>query len=373
MSRSQDARLEHLMPQRIFQKASRYFVRSPGRSSDVAGDSTPSSQGGYRTPEQDDFFDSDCPQQRDYTGSGSRPHTLSRFRSFLTSIRSIVQTLLHFAYCNIPLLSAPSFPCFSQDLEDFRENVRIAQLNSTVQQAWSDFILTSLITWRRSARDCIWIILASASLATFQNRGLNTLFTGAGTILQVCCCCSIVCIVLVGSMTQHLVNIRDRREAARNLYWSTERNAASPYVATLMLIVAPIAWRIWAYVTFGLAIASLLWSTYASTDAMADAADAVLKLSKNATALIQEPMSQGAHAVTEIHPSSALVSRLLVTAIAIIGLWHIAFVCIHFSQLGYPFPPHEDRCPVSARGRGCCHTSATPDECHTHMSPTYMV
>ncbi|EKM53436.1 uncharacterized protein PHACADRAFT_259817, partial [Phanerochaete carnosa HHB-10118-sp] len=96
-----------------------------------------------------------------------------------------------------------------------------------------------------------------------------------------------------------------------------------------------------------------------------DVANAALELTKNATALAQEVASQDMPAAAENHASSILV-RLLVTAVALAGLWHIAFVGTHFSQLGYFPSPHDARCALTRGGERC--TCATSDGRHAGVS-----
>ncbi|EKM53437.1 uncharacterized protein PHACADRAFT_259818 [Phanerochaete carnosa HHB-10118-sp] len=117
---------------------------------------------------------------------------------------------------------------------------------------------------------------------------------------------------------------------------------------------------------FGLAGVSLLWSTASSRGAV-DVADATLELSKNATALAQEVVSQGVPAAPNTYTPSAL-ARLPVVGVALVGLWHIAFVCVHFSQLGYHLQPYRAQRALLARGRGCRHTSVASDEHHGGVS-----
>ncbi|EKM53438.1 uncharacterized protein PHACADRAFT_259821 [Phanerochaete carnosa HHB-10118-sp] len=87
-------------------------------------------------------------------------HDLMRRQVFRSGrIMATIRVFFHSAYYNALLLSLPSFPCFSQDLEDFREKMRFAWLDSTIQYAWDDFATALLNTWNRSGRDCVWLML----------------------------------------------------------------------------------------------------------------------------------------------------------------------------------------------------------------------
>lgn len=71
----------------------------------------------------------------------------------------VIARIPGFVYYKILLLSLPSFPSFSQDVDDFMERLRLARLDNVAQEAWKDLLSAILQNWTATTKDCSWIML----------------------------------------------------------------------------------------------------------------------------------------------------------------------------------------------------------------------
>ena len=78
-------------------------------------------------------------------------------RIFLLNGASIT---IAFLYYNLLLLRLPDFPCMTQPLEDFLNNINHQSPGSqhSTHDAWHEFAQSYLNSWKLTIRDCVYIL-----------------------------------------------------------------------------------------------------------------------------------------------------------------------------------------------------------------------
>ncbi|GJE88242.1 hypothetical protein PsYK624_043250 [Phanerochaete sordida] len=230
---------------------------------------------------------------------------------------------LFFVYHRVLLLSLPSQTVLSAQLVE--EYLAVLQHKNAKE--------TRPASWTRAKRDCLWIVLAVTVLASCQFFQLGSAgLAVAGMLSCVCICCCLVCMVLVRSMTRHLINIQGRLDTDVGRTTDIPHDESEALSTTApTLLSAPTAWRMWAFVTFGFAVASLLCSAVESRAAAAEVAQAILPLRKDNLTLTADVTPQG---VTTSSAADTLALCLPVVAVTAIGIWHIGFICVYLPKTG---------------------------------------
>ncbi|EKM53506.1 uncharacterized protein PHACADRAFT_30500 [Phanerochaete carnosa HHB-10118-sp] len=240
-------------------------------------------------------------------------------------------------------MSISSFLSFSHSINDFNATTAkarlpvSARLPARLDGDWQKFVDHMLKSWDDITR-------CRTSACAFVERHMqlsvaDPSFSIATTFSYATYVCGGVSLVLCMAMRRHIEFIRRNHESRWNWHSVTERNAESPFIATSTLLVAPIAWINWSYVSFGMFAISLLWCLLSSGSMSTYVADAILD-SRGIN-----PTSEGnvgsTAAATQGVPVSALACALIIV-IGATGLVHTAFILVHFYQLGYP-PPRATR------------------------------
>ncbi|EKM53508.1 uncharacterized protein PHACADRAFT_186167 [Phanerochaete carnosa HHB-10118-sp] len=265
-------------------------------------------------------------------------------------------------------MSVPSFPFFSHAIDDFNAATAKARLSARLPAKldgdWQKFVDHMLKGWDDITRQCEWVIFACAFVERHMQPVAGPSFAIATAFSYATYVCGGISLVLCVAMKRHIEFIRRNHESRWNWHSVTERNAESPFIATSALLAAPIAWRNWSYVSFGMFTISTLWCLLSSGNMSAYVADAILdSRSKNSTSAMNAGLPT---ADTQGVPASTL-ARVLIIIIGAVGLLHMAFVLAYFYQLGYP-PPR----PTRTRARKSdsrSHSEESIHEEYEHCTP----
>lgn len=253
--------------------------------------------------------------------TGSVPHILYH----VTILPLLAVTA--FLYYNLLLLRLPSLPYFQHCAErkiaitstSYPEDDR-SPTSSTVPDLWS-----------KSCTLCRCILIISFIAQPFYMNTAMIVLAGVTGL------CSIFAIALSMQMRWHLLAVQEQSDARTNWLALTSKRKQSRFVATPMLLAAPVAWAVWAFAVASVLACLTTWGSDGTTFERFNL-EQLPALFANIAAFADGPCESSLSGSPTTQQETSLLATLPVAILLVFGVAHMCFVMVSFSYLGFALP-----------------------------------